>query len=159
MQGLERAGAVELDGLLPEVPGLSRHEIADSSPAEESSLAAHLGRLDQHDAAVLCDGVIDLMAALFSISGRQLRSPKRHGRSVARIRQIGMYIAHTLLGLRMVEVAAGFGRDKSTVMYACHLVEDLRDDLDFDRIVARAEQVVRVAFNLQSVRDGRSDER
>ena len=158
MQGLERAGSNQSSRLpVEDTTGPGWRRTACSEPGRPPCEPA-AGPLGRRDACVLCDGVIDLMAALFSVSGRQLRSPKRHGRSVARVRQIGMYIAHTSLGLRMAEVAAGFGRDKSTVMYACHLVEDLRDDVDFDGIVARAEQIVRVAFNLQTVREG-GDER
>lgn len=152
MQGLGRVGACEFsrfvsDGETRDVPGPDEH--ADLS----SPLVHAMGMPSECEATVLCDGVIDLMAALFSVSGRQLRSPKRQGRAVSRVRQIGMYIAHTTLGLRMAAVATGFGRDKSTVMYACHLVEDMRDDIEFDRIVGRAERVVRVAFNLH-IRDG-----
>lgn len=104
--------------------------------------------LSAREAIAICDGVIDLLAALFSVSGKHLRSPKRHGRSIARVRQIGMYAAHVTLGMRMIDVATGFGRDKSTVMYACHLIEDLRDDVEFNRIVARAEDITRIAFRL-----------
>ncbi|WP_306118150.1 MULTISPECIES: helix-turn-helix domain-containing protein [unclassified Roseitalea] len=114
--------------------------------------------LSQEETAALCDGVIDLMAALFSVCGRQLRSPERSGKPVARVRQIGMYIAHVTLGLRMVDVAAGFGRNKSTVVYACHLIEDLRDDEEFDMIVAMAERVARIAFSIPPVL-GASNER
>ena len=46
----------------------------------------------------------------------------------------------------MRDVGTGFGRDRTTVMYACHLVEDLRDDADFDRMVALTERVALAAF-------------
>jgi len=98
---------------------------------------------DRAQAVAMCDGVIDLMSALFTTSGRQLRAPGRSTRAVARVRQIGMYVAHVTLGLRMVEIAAGFGRDKSTVVHACHLIEDLRDDEEFNVVVAKAEEVTR----------------
>lgn len=155
MQGLGRVCACEFSQSVSDAG--REGEVGPDTGYEPFDPPEHPVRNGERDAAALCDGVIDLMAALFSISGRQLRSPKRHGRSVSRVRQIGMYIAHTTLGLRMVDVAAGFGRDKSTVMYACHLVEDLRDDIEFDRIVARAEQIVRVAFNLKAreKQDGR----
>lgn len=149
MQGLGRIGVCEFNRLIS-----GGEAVEEPQPAEHAEPlpppASRSGAPTEREAAMLCDGVIDLMAALFSVSGRQLRSPKRHGRSVSRVRQVGMYIAHTTLGLRMAAVAAGFGRDKSTVMYACHLVEDMRDDIEFDRIVGRAERVVCVAFNLQA---------
>ncbi|GAB5506632.1 MAG: hypothetical protein Rhirs2KO_17950 [Rhizobiaceae bacterium] len=57
-----------------------------------------------------------------------------------------MYVTHVVLGLSMTEIGKGFGRDRTTVMHACHLVEDLRDDDDFDQIIARAEHIVTAAF-------------
>ncbi|MBO6637908.1 MAG: hypothetical protein JJ920_12150 [Roseitalea sp.] len=153
MQGLEHAEA-----------GRFRRVFADADKGEWPCAADHdavhactvvTGSPDSEQAVAMCDGILDLMAALFSVSGRQLRSPRRHGRAIARVRQIGMYVAHTTLGMRMADVATGFGRDKSTVMYACHLVEDLRDDIEFNQIVARVEQIVGVAFHLHDRREDR----
>ncbi|NKC50257.1 hypothetical protein HED63_03165 [Ochrobactrum cytisi] len=94
----------------------------------------------------LCDALIDLPAAMFGVSGMELRSPLRCRREVARVRQIGMYVAHTAFGLAVREVAAGFARDRTTVMHACHLVEDMRDDTEFDAIVSTFERIAQIAF-------------
>ena len=94
----------------------------------------------------LCDALIDLLVTMFGVSGAELRSPLRCRREVARVRQIGMYGAHTAFGLAMREVAAGFGRDRTTVMHACHLVEDMRDDTEFDAIVSTFERIAQSAF-------------
>lgn len=99
-------------------------------------------------AIAACDGVIDLMAAVFSIDSRALRSPSRSATDIARVRQIGMYVAHVTLGMRMGDVATGFSRRKSTVVHACHLIEDMREDREFDRVVAKVEEIVRIAFSL-----------
>ncbi|WP_273792704.1 helix-turn-helix domain-containing protein [Brucella anthropi] len=95
----------------------------------------------------LCDALIDLLVAMFGVSGTELRSPLRCRREVARVRQIGMYVAHTAFGLAMREVAAGFARDRTTVMHACHLVEDMRDDTEFDAIVSKFERIAQSAFS------------
>ncbi|WP_274424908.1 helix-turn-helix domain-containing protein [Chelativorans sp. YIM 93263] len=94
----------------------------------------------------ICECVMDMAAALFNISGRELRQPGRSSTSVTRVRQISMYVTHVVLGLSMTDVARGFGRDRTTVQYACHLVEDLRDDQDFDCIVLMVERVTAAAF-------------
>lgn len=99
-------------------------------------------------ACATCDGLIDILAALFGVDGRELRSSGRSRRPVSRVRQIGMYVAHTSLDLTMQDVADGFSRDRSTVMHACHMIEDLRDDDDFDRIVSRTEKTVLAAFRM-----------
>ncbi|MBO6719131.1 MAG: chromosomal replication initiator DnaA [Rhizobiaceae bacterium] len=93
-----------------------------------------------------CDCVIDLAAAFFNLPSRELRRAGRSSGEISRVRQIGMYVSHVVLGLSMTEVGKGFGRDRTTVMHACHLVEDLRDDEDFDHIIARTEHIVAAAF-------------
>nr|WP_289852323.1 helix-turn-helix domain-containing protein [Mesorhizobium liriopis] len=90
--------------------------------------------------------MIDIAAALFSVSGRELRRGGRRSLPVARVRQIAMYVAHTVLGLSMKEVGRGFGRDRTTVLHACHLVEDMRDEEEFDRHVVLTERVAMAAF-------------
>jgi chromosomal replication initiation ATPase DnaA len=92
--------------------------------------------------------MLDIASALFSVSGKELRRPGRTGMGVSRVRQIAMYVAHVGLGLSMSEVGRGFGRDRTTVLHACHLVEDLRDDADFDRMVTITERVARAAFRM-----------
>ena len=147
MHGLEQAVARDLN----ERPRGSKKQGAPDMRSDADNggdIRIINAPLTDRQAVAMCDGVIDLLAALFSVSGKHLHSPKRHGRSIARVRQVGMYVAHVTLGMRMVDVATGFGRDKSTVMYACHLIEDLRDDLEFNRIVAKAEQITRIAFCL-----------
>lgn len=93
-----------------------------------------------------CDHVLDILSAFFNISGRDLRSHSRCERAVARVRQIGMYVVHVTLGLTMSQVGRAFGRDRSTVAHACHLIEDMREDQEFDRIIHTVETVVRAAF-------------
>lgn len=93
-----------------------------------------------------CDGVIDIVAVLFNVSGRDIRGPGRSTFAVSRVRQIAMYAAHVTLGFTMGSIGQGFGRDRTTVLHACHQIEDLREDDEFDAIVARVEQVVAAAF-------------
>ena len=94
----------------------------------------------------ICECVMDIVAALFNVSGKELRAAGRSSTDVSRVRQIAMYVTHVVLGLSMKEVGRGFGRDRTTVMHACQLVEDMRDDVDFDRIVHITERVTAAAF-------------
>ena len=96
--------------------------------------------------ACICDCMIDIAAALFNVSGRELRQPGRTSTGVCRVRQIAMYVTHVVMGLPMAEVGRGFGRDRTTVLHACHVIEDMRDDPDFDAIVATSERVARAAL-------------
>ncbi len=110
-------------------------------------IAARRGRPEGEERIIaLCDAVLDLAGALFDIPSRELRRPGRSSSGISRARQIAMYVAHVVLRLSMAEVGRGFGRDRTTVLHACHLVEDLRDDPEFDRVVAVAERIARAAF-------------
>lgn len=114
---------------------------------ETGSPAISLSKLSRRDRIMAtCDGVIDIAAALFNVSSKELREPGRCGLAVARVRQIAMYVTHVTLEISMRDVGQGFGRDRTTVLHACHLIEDMRDDLEFDRVVAMVERVIRAAF-------------
>lgn len=103
------------------------------------------GRRDER-VLELCEGMIDITAALFNVSSKEIRKPGRSSLDVSRVRQVAMYVAHVVLRLNMTDIGRAFGRDRTTVLYACHLVEDLRDDTDFDRIITMTERVALAAF-------------
>ena len=103
------------------------------------------GRRDER-VLELCEGMIDITAALFNVSSKEIRKPGRSSLGVSRVRQVAMYVAHVVLRLNMTDIGRAFGRDRTTVLYACHLVEDLRDDTDFDRIITMTERVALAAF-------------
>lgn len=102
--------------------------------------------MSRDEVCAICDGVIDIAAALFNVSGRELRHPGRTILEISRVRQVAMYVAHVSLSLSMRDVGIGFGRDRTTVLHACHTIEDLRDDAEFDSIVATVERVICAAF-------------
>ena len=60
-----------------------------------------------------------------------LTSPRRTP-AEARARHIAMYLLRTSLGMSLSRISRAFNKDRTTVSYACHVVEDLRDDADFD---------------------------
>lgn len=96
---------------------------------------------------MICDAMIDLAAAYFNVSSRELRQAGRCVQSISRVRQVAMYVSHTGLGLTMTDVGKGFCRDRTTVMHACHQIEDLRDDEDLDAIVEQFNHVAVAAFS------------
>ncbi|MBX8824537.1 helix-turn-helix domain-containing protein [Ochrobactrum sp. SFR4] len=87
-----------------------------------------------------------LLSVFFQVSLQDLRSPQRGTCHVARIRQFGMYIAHTMFGLSMSEVAYAFCRERTTVKHACHLIEDMRENEKFDRNVSSFEYLIRALY-------------
>ena len=94
----------------------------------------------------LCEGMIDITAALFNVPSKEIRKAGRTTLGISRVRQVAMYVAHVVLKLNMTDIGRAFARDRTTVLHACHLVEDLRDDPDFDRIITMTERVALAAF-------------
>ena len=66
--------------------------------------------------------------------------------TISHVQQIAMYVCHVALQLTMTDIAHGFGRDRTTVGYACAKVEDRRDDRAFDDLVGAVERVVNTVF-------------
>jgi chromosomal replication initiation ATPase DnaA len=111
----------------------------------DAAFASQPGNREERTIA-LCEAMIDITAALFNVSGRELRKSGRSSMGVSRVRQVAMYVAHVVLRLNMADIGKAFGRDRTTVLYACHLIEDLRDDDEFDRIITMTERVALAAF-------------
>ena len=67
----------------------------------------------------------------------------RGRRQDAFARHVAMYLCHVAFELSLARVAAAFGRDRSTVAHACHLIEDRRDDSAFDAWIGALEAALR----------------
>ena len=129
----------EVDG------GRSQSGGAGLSPVDEAFLS-RLAARRQERVFAFCDCLLDIAAAFFDVPSRELRKPGRCADDISRVRQIAMYTAHVVLRLSMTDVGRGFARDRTTVMHACHTIENMRDDLEFDAMIIRMEKVVAAAF-------------
>lgn len=74
-----------------------------------------------------------IVSRVFTVAPAELTGSTRGRAPIANARMVGMYMAHTSLGLTMSEVGLLFSRDRTTVAHACQVVEDRRDDPGFDR--------------------------
>ena len=88
--------------------------------------------------------LLRLVAGVFEVDAALLFLPTRGSSAIARARQVAMYIAHVGFGLSLTEVGHMFQRDRTTVAHACQVVEEGRDDQDFDHAVGLLEQAVRL---------------
>ncbi len=84
-----------------------------------------------------------LVASVFSVAETDLLAPSRGRAKIALARQVAMYLARVVGRLRFDEVAIVFGRDRSTVRHACHVVEDRRDDPDFNLTLDHLESIIK----------------
>ncbi len=85
-----------------------------------------------HSAGLARRAVEHAVTTTFQVPLCELRARTRRKASVAFARQVAMYLAHVAYGLTLTHVGTLFGRDRTTVAYACRVVEDLRDDCVFD---------------------------
>ncbi|MEM1286896.1 MAG: helix-turn-helix domain-containing protein [Pseudomonadota bacterium] len=93
-----------------------------------------------------CRQVEAAVVTAFGVSHGALRATSRGRADVARARQVAMYLCNTYLGLTLTDVGDLFGRDRTTVAHACRLIEDLRDDIDFDLLVCCLEKALRRSY-------------
>lgn len=89
------------------------------------------------------------LAQVLALISRERRIPihlllhvSRCQADTARARQTAMYLAHVAKGISLTSIGAAFGRDRTTVSYACNLIEDLRDDTEFDAELDRLEALL-----------------
>ena len=131
--------------LMSSAPSRQQSDPAVADNAAPAGFHATSKRRDEV-ALEMCECLIDIVAALFSVSSKELRKPGRTGDAASRVRQVAMYVAHVVLRLTQAEVGLGFSRDRTTVMHACHTIEDLRDDAEFDHVVSMVERIAHAAF-------------
>jgi hypothetical protein len=94
----------------------------------------------------VCGAVRMVAGEMLSLTGPRDVAERDLRFAAAHIQQIAMYVCHVALQLTMTDVARGFGRDRTTVGYACAKVEDRRDDRAFDDLVGAVERVVDTVF-------------
>lgn len=94
----------------------------------------------------VCRIVRQLTSEMVAFAGERtlVRSDRR--RSVCHIRQIAMYVCHVALGISLSDIGISFGKDRTTVGYACNVVEDRRDDPGFDEFVSVLERITASVF-------------
>lgn len=92
-----------------------------------------------------------IVAHVFAVPMDEMRATSRGEAHTAFARQVAMYLAHITYGLSLAEVARAFGRDPSTASYACHNIEDLRDDPGLDLHLTWLEGLLREAAGIESL--------
>lgn len=110
--------------------------------------------LDNWPAGLFCNFAARLSADHFEVRLKDISSGRRCSLQVAHARQVAMYLAHVVFSISLASVAVCFGRDRSTVAYACHRIEDRRDDPAFDAILLKMELAAAVmrGFHMGEVR-------
>ncbi len=86
--------------------------------------------------------LVQAVGCVFEVDAAHLLAPTRGCAANARARQVLMYLAHVACGLTLTDVGCLFDRDRTTVAHACRVVEDGREDEEFDSAVEIVERLV-----------------
>jgi hypothetical protein len=98
-----------------------------------------------------CRIVRQMTAELVMLLGDRILLRRDRRRFACHVRQIAMYVCHVSLQVSLSDIGQAFGRDRTTVGHACHVVEDRRDDPAFDDFVSTVERLVTTVFGLAEV--------
>jgi chromosomal replication initiation ATPase DnaA len=113
---------------------IPRHEAFDSSTPSPT-----LGSIgEQRDSAAAA--VLQLVSRQRAVPPPLLLHRSRGDAPVAAARQLAMYLTHVVLRRSYAEIGSFFGRDRTTVAYACARIEDLRELPEIEAEVARLEE-------------------
>lgn len=140
--------------LLPAFYAQPHHGTADICTALQSKVSAMrlLGSISNASLSDFgCRLSIATLSAVTKATEQELQSQSRSSAKIALARQTAMYLAHTKFGISYGEVGEFFSRDRSTVSHACRLVEDRRDNREFDRSLSRMENLVDIALQGSSI--------
>ncbi|MBL1240753.1 MAG: hypothetical protein COB13_002815 [OCS116 cluster bacterium] len=83
-----------------------------------------------------------MVSKVFKVSTRDILAKSRSQAHIAFARQVAMYLTHICCGLNLTETGRLFNRDRTTVAYACNLVEDRRDETKFDLTLELLEKTI-----------------
>jgi chromosomal replication initiation ATPase DnaA len=79
------------------------------------------------------------------VSEEQILGEGRGTTQTAFARHVAMYLCHVGFELSLTRIAVAFGRDRSTVAHACHVIEDRREEPQFDLWIGSLEAMLRAA--------------
>ena len=88
---------------------------------------------------------LQAVAYAFGVPAEEIDAPTRGTSRAALARHTAIYLTHVAFELSLARTAAAFGRDRSTAAYACHRIEDRRDDTQFDARLDGLEACLRAA--------------
>jgi chromosomal replication initiation ATPase DnaA len=76
----------------------------------------------------------------FGISADELAFGSRGSPRASLARQVAMYLCHVDFALSFEGIGRLFHRDRTTVAYACRVIEERREDVWFDSRIATLER-------------------
>lgn len=116
----------------------------------ENALPSAMASLQSPPTDLAAQFVNQMIAAAFQLKAERLLKSDRGAVRVNRPRQISMYLMNTALSLKFTEIAEFYNKDRTTVSHACRVIEELRDDPEFDERIGEFEKTIRTVLELSS---------
>jgi chromosomal replication initiation ATPase DnaA len=87
-----------------------------------------------------------IVAQVYGVPVEEMRKPTRGRPHAARARQIAIHLARLVFAMSHKQLAREFGRDRSTIHHACHIIADMRQASgEFDSTLRWMESLLRRA--------------
>lgn len=84
--------------------------------------------------------VAECVIADFGVTAEELAFGSRGSPRAALARQVAMYLCHVDFALSFEGIGRLFHRDRTTVAYACRVIEERREEVGFDSRIAALER-------------------
>ena len=92
--------------------------------------------------------VTQMVASAMEVEASEIQSLSRGNAKLCRARQIAMYLMNVVLACAYKDIGKYFDRDRTTVSYACSVIEELRDDPAFDDRIGELEEILSTVLQL-----------
>jgi chromosomal replication initiation ATPase DnaA len=90
-----------------------------------------------------------IVMQIYGVPVAEMRAPTRGRPLVARARQIAIHLTRSVFDMSHKQLAGEFGRDRSTICHACHLIDRLREeDQELDSTLCWMESHLRRAAGM-----------
>ncbi|MCF6221624.1 MAG: chromosomal replication initiator DnaA [Robiginitomaculum sp.] len=111
-----------------------------------------MGDRTREQEQALAQLVCAIVSIEFGVPSVGLISPTKGPAHMSFARQVSMYLMHVVFQVRISNVGHAFTRDPSTASYACHLIENEREDLLFDQKLQKLEEFLTSSLILKNLR-------
>lgn len=109
-----------------------------------------LASLELPGEKLLATFVNQMVASAFELPSERLLRYDRGNAKATRARQIAIYLMHTGLSFSLAKVSRIYNKDRTTIGYACRLIEDLRDSPAFDDRILELKSTINTVLKLAS---------
>ena len=98
--------------------------------------------------------VTQMVASAMEVDASDIQRLPRGNAKLCRARQIAMYLMNVVLARPFKDIGDYFDKDRTTVSYACGVVEELRDIPAFDDKLKELEDILSTVLQLLPEHEG-----